>query len=325
MSSTKECDPPTDFTAADALNPDWKSAIEQAMHLTLMNKPPPSMDNAEEPRSAASSESSSLASSSVSKASFAPPRMKSTVRIPTPANSIESDLGSLTDSSVSTPPRKPGKSARRPTRPPKNEERKRRNDQVEHEEKLELLSRLQYFIQEKAFQPFRDLGAEDSIEDIRYEVFRATRDANKKKNVKIMQKGLVTVAAVLEMANKMYNPFKMRLDGYSKSLLMTIHDYDDIFEELHWKYCDSLSVPVELRLAFAIGSSMWVFHMGNHASPPPDPEQQPTMSGPRSRPSGVVFGGNQPSLQVNDVMNGIGMIQTLLQSGGSSGGMGFSF
>jgi hypothetical protein len=155
------------------------------------------------------------------------------------------------------PPPLPSPPKRRKERSSSHHERRRQhNEKLEREEKLELLSRLQYFIEDRGFKPFRDLGVDDAIEDIRYEVFRAKRDVDKKRNVKMMQKGTVTFAAMVEMANRC-SPFKLRLDGYSDNVLMTIHEYDDIFEELHWKYCDSLNVPVEMKFAGALASSMY--------------------------------------------------------------------
>jgi hypothetical protein len=152
------------------------------------------------------------------------------------------------------------------------------NRNLQREEKLELLGRLQYLTDEKGFKPFRVLGPDDALEDIRYEVFRAQRELGKKRNVKMMQKALVTVAAGMEMMNAYYNPLKLRLDGFSKSLLLSIREYDEIFEELHWKYCDAVSMPPELKLVMTLGSSMWFFHMSNAAaasSHPPDPRRAP--------------------------------------------------
>ena len=93
---------------------------------------------------------------------------------------------------------------------------------LQREEKYELLGRLQYMTDEKGFKPFRVLGPDDSLEDIRYEVFRAQREMSKKRNVKMMQKALVTVGAGIEFMNSWYNPLKLRLDGFSKSLLLSI-------------------------------------------------------------------------------------------------------
>lgn len=208
-------------------------------------------------------------------------------------------------------------------------------ERMEKEEKLELLGKLHYHIDEKNFRPFRDLGPDDSIEDIRYEVFRAQRDASKKRNIKYMQKGLVTVANGIELLNNFYKPMGMSLEGYSKSVLLSIHEYDEIFEELHWKWCDSFSVPAEAKLLMTLVSSVWFFHMSNattnsgsrrssvrrgdeSADDEDDeeearlPSQQPRMTGPRRPTPGFSVGSG--GMNAANIMSGIGMLQTILRS-----------
>ena len=219
------------------------------------------------------------------------------------------------------------------------------NQTLQKEEKYELLGRLQYLTDEKGFKPFRILGPDDTLEDIRYEVFRANREMTKKRNVKMMQKALVTVGAGVEMMNSWYNPLKLRLDGFSKSLLLSIREYDEIFEELHWKYCDSVAMPPEMKLVMTLGSSLWFFHMSNHSSIPPAAAETPSPSAPPAptptpTPSGTtqrrmngprmqqragspppdmnnnVMGGPSPAaMDMNSLLSGLGMVQTLMTAG----------
>lgn len=219
-------------------------------------------------------------------------------------------------------------------RDPKVEATKKRiqeNLALQKEETYELLGRLQYLIDEKGFKPFRVLGPDDSLEDIRYEVFRANREMTKKRNVKMMQKALVTVGAGVEMMNSWYNPLNLRLDGFSKSLLLSIREYDEVLEELHWKYCDAVTMPPEMKLIMTLGSSMWFFHISNHStipsttnnSPPPPPPTtaaseapQRRMNGPRSSTNPPPSRGPEPSsLDMTTLMSGLGMVQSLMQSG----------
>lgn len=61
-------------------------------------------------------------------------------------------------------------------RDPAAEATKRRMEEnmtLQREEKYELLGMLQYLTDEKGFKPFRVLGPDNPLEDIRYEVFRA--------------------------------------------------------------------------------------------------------------------------------------------------------
>ena len=219
------------------------------------------------------------------------------------------------------------------------------NRNLQREEKMELLGRLHYFMDEKGFRPFKTLGPEDSLEDIRYEVFRAQRELSKRRNCKFMAKALVSVGAGLEMANSMYNPLGLRLDGFSKSLLLSIKDYDEIFEELHWKYCDAVSMPPELRLVMTLGSSIFFYHLSNNGPPatsarpmspprmppptrpsavpasvPPPPMQQRSspmqrkMAGPRSRAQADSGEEAAPAVDMTTLMSGLSMVNTLMGS-----------
>lgn len=224
------------------------------------------------------------------------------------------------------------------------------NRNLQREEKMELLGRLHYFMDEKGFRPFKVLGPEDSLEDIRYEVFRAQRELSKKRNVKFMQKALVSAGAGLEMANSMYNPLGLRLDGFSKSLLLSIKDYDEIFEELHWKYCDTVSMPPELRLVMTLGSSIFFYHLSNNGAPsrngerpgpgampmspprmdpraaaaqpasqrpmqpPMQPPMQRKMAGPRARMGGEVSSSSGPNVDMSTLMSGLSMVNTLINN-----------
>lgn len=152
------------------------------------------------------------------------------------------------------------------------------------EEKMEILSRLHCFIQDKGYKPHRLLTLEDSIEEIRYEFFRAQRELSKKRNVRVMSKALVSFGTGLEVFTKWWNPMGLRLQGFSKSLLLSIHDYTEIFEELHDKYADAVSMPVEAKLVLTLVSSIY-FHHINVNVPPRGPMGGP-MGGSQGRMSG---------------------------------------
>lgn len=312
------------------INPEWADAIQKAMHDSLIGTVPVTttnlLENTETPlphtSGTASPSSVSLTSSDLLQSPF--PAFESK-NMDTPIMSSPSPRHTFP-----TPPPVPFKDTRK-KRPPKTRRRHQEPEHrsnVEREEKLELLNKLQFYIKERGFQPFRELTIEDPIEDLRYEVFRASRDQDKRRNVKLMQRGLITMSTVLEMVHRQWNPLRLQLDGYSKSMLLTIHDFDDIFEELHWKYCDNMSMPVEAKLFLSIISSIYFFHMSNSngipppmshdiptASTPPPPPPQPKMSGPRVHSTSAPPAA--PSMP--NILSGLSMVQTLLNAQHSLG------
>ena len=58
-------------------------------------------------------------------------------------------------------------------------------------------------------------------------------------------------------------PLKKGLTGWSGEVLENIGDYDEVFEELHDKYKDSVQMAPELKLLTMVGGSGLMFHLSN--------------------------------------------------------------
>ena len=75
-----------------------------------------------------------------------------------------------------------------------------------------------------------------------------------------MMMGFVTG---LEWMNAKFDPFDLKLDGWSESVHENMEDYDDIFEELYDKYKERGKMPPEARLLFTMAGSGFMFHVSN--------------------------------------------------------------
>jgi hypothetical protein len=65
-----------------------------------------------------------------------------------------------------------------------------------------------------------------------------------------------------EYLNTRYDPFKIKLDGWSEQVHENLEDFDDIFEELHLKYkSKGKAMPPELRLFISLSGSAFMFHL----------------------------------------------------------------
>lgn len=330
--------------AHDAVNPDWTEAIRKAMHNSIVNQ-----EN--ESGNESSSEESEPRIQEVSPRTSTPPPPTFNLN-PTPFHfsipktlprhnestktDSESDESSQSVSSSSRSSRR----SRSTNRSDRLKYRRESQKEDENQEKYELLSRLQHLEQEKGYKAFRALTPEDSIHDIRYEFFRANRDISKRTSVKLMQKYLITFTSFVEMLAQWYNPFDLKLNGYSKSVLLSMKDYEPILEELHYKYSETVSVSPEVKLVLALASSMFFYHTGHHLScdpppPPPVPEPRPdvkqgTMRGPRSGPHPtttmpaapnplsmmmpMMMGGGGGGMNIGDLMSGLNMVQTIMKN-----------
>ena len=56
----------------------------------------------------------------------------------------------------------------------------------------------------------------------------------------------------LEFLNSKFDPFDIKLDGWSESIHENINDYDDVFTELYEKYHTTSNMAPELKLIFTI-------------------------------------------------------------------------
>ena len=152
---------------------------------------------------------------------------------------------------------------------------KRKGDIMQ--EKIEMLTRISK-MSKQGFAATRKWSMRDDIDEIRFECYRMTRENNSKKAVKNMQHGLITLATILEFANNMINPFNLKLQGFSRNMMLTVSDYDDSLEAIHHKWSGRTSIGPELTVLFTFATSAVFHHAGNVSStnnPPTSREPKP--------------------------------------------------
>jgi hypothetical protein len=67
----------------------------------------------------------------------------------------------------------------------------------------------------------------------------------------------------LEFLNSKFDPFDIKIDGWSEQVTENVDDYDDIFSELHEKYKSNAKMAPEIKLLFQLASSGIMIHMTN--------------------------------------------------------------
>lgn len=88
-------------------------------------------------------------------------------------------------------------------------------------------------------------------------------EKNKSNSVKFQGNMLMAFINGIEFLNNKFDPFDIKLDGWSDQIQENINDYDDIFGELHEKYKNKASMSPELKLLFQLGGSAIMVHMTN--------------------------------------------------------------
>ena len=129
------------------------------------------------------------------------------------------------------------------------------------DEKADILSKLQRLSQKKGMRVNSRLNMYSSIDELRAEIKRAKYSIDVDQSVKFSKRMLVACVTGLEFMNKRYDPFDLKLEGWSESVMENGDDYDEVFEDLFVKYRSSVNVPPEVRLIMMVGGSGMMFQV----------------------------------------------------------------
>lgn len=164
-------------------------------------------------------------------------------------------------------------------------QKKKRQDEL-MQEKVEMLTRI-VNLSKNGFSPTKKWTMKDDIDEIRYECYRLQRESNTKKSIKMMRQVLVSITTMIEMGNAYFNPFNLRLEGFSKNMMLSLSDYDDCFDQLHHKYSGRSSVGPEMQIMFTFLSAAVFHHAGNAINQKEDPKSK-VSSSPMSSMMGMM-------------------------------------
>jgi hypothetical protein len=128
-------------------------------------------------------------------------------------------------------------------------------------EKKEILYQLNR-LQSKGTKIPHNFTLNSNLDDMRQEYNKIIRDRDIDASVRFQRKMLMAFVTGTEYLNTRYDPFTIKLEGWSEQVHENIEDFDDIFEELHVKYkSKGKSMPPELRLFISLSGSAFMFHL----------------------------------------------------------------
>ena len=132
----------------------------------------------------------------------------------------------------------------------------------EKKEKIELLNKLQR-LEQKGFDVSRRFTMDNNLEEIKDEYNRLVDAQHLAASLRFQRQALMGIVTGLEWANGKFDPFDLKLDGWSESVHENVEDFDEIFEELYDKYKERGKMPPEARLILALGGSGFMCHVSN--------------------------------------------------------------
>lgn len=109
----------------------------------------------------------------------------------------------------------------------------------------------------------KQFNMSSDIDEMRAVYEKIKRDREVESSIKFSRKALMACITGIEFLNNKFDPFEIKLDGWSESVHENINDYDDVFEELYEKYKGTSKMAPELKLLLMIGGSGFMFHLTN--------------------------------------------------------------
>ena len=129
-------------------------------------------------------------------------------------------------------------------------------------EKFKYLRKLEA-LEKKGVELSKKYSMESSLQEMMGEYETIMEEKAKQNSVKFQGNMLMSIINGIEFLNGKFDPFDIKLDGWSEQVQENISDYDDIFGELHEKYKSKASMAPELKLLFQLGGSAMMVHMTN--------------------------------------------------------------
>jgi hypothetical protein len=129
-------------------------------------------------------------------------------------------------------------------------------------EKFKILQKLEE-LETKGIRLTKKYTMESSLLEMKGEYETHVEEREKKNSIKFQQKLLMTAITGIEFLNNKFDPFDLKLDGWSEQINENVDDYDEIFAELHEKYKSKAKMAPELKLLFQLGGSAIMLHMTN--------------------------------------------------------------
>jgi hypothetical protein len=129
-------------------------------------------------------------------------------------------------------------------------------------EKFKFLRKLEA-LEKKGVELSKKYNMESSLQEMMGEYETIMEEKTKQNSVKFQGNMLMAIINGIEFLNSKFDPFDIKLDGWSDQIQENLNDYDEIFSELHDKYKSKASMAPEIKLLFQLGGSAMMVHMTN--------------------------------------------------------------
>ena len=141
-------------------------------------------------------------------------------------------------------------------------EKKKLSPEEELREKFKYIKKFEE-LEKKGVSTTKKYNMDSDLNEMIGEYESIIAEKEKSNSIKFQAKMLMACITGIEFLNNKFDPFDLKLDGWSEQINENIDEYDDIFAELHEKYKSKSKMSPELRLLFQLGGSATMIHMSN--------------------------------------------------------------
>ena len=138
----------------------------------------------------------------------------------------------------------------------------RMDPEQEKKEKIDHLNKLQR-LEQKGFSVSKRYTMDNTLDEMKQEYLRLVDSRNLEASLRFQRQALMSVVTGVQYLNGRFDPFDLKLDGWSESVHENVEDFDEIFEELYDKYKERGKMPPEARLVMALAGSGFMCHVSN--------------------------------------------------------------
>ncbi len=129
-------------------------------------------------------------------------------------------------------------------------------------EKFKFLRKLET-LETKGVTLTKKYTMESPLAEMQGEYEMIMEEKHRLNSVKFSGNMMMACVNGIEFLNNRFDPFDVKLDGWSDQVNENLNDYDDVFAELYDKYKSKASMAPELKLVFQLGGSAMMAHMTN--------------------------------------------------------------
>jgi len=128
--------------------------------------------------------------------------------------------------------------------------------------KQDLLIKIQA-LEKKGFEFSKKFNMTSNYDEMVFEYEKIKKFIESQAAIKFSRRCLMACVTGIEFLNKRFDPFHVKLDGWSENVMESVDDYDNIFEKLHEKYSRKAEIAPEIELLLTLGGSAFMFHLTN--------------------------------------------------------------